>query len=65
MQSAAAEFRLLPVEKVAEACIQDDIELVRSVVAASDAAATPIDNNTVHQINGAHIMIHYFDTLYV
>ena len=63
MQSAAGGFRLLPLEKVAEACIQDDnIELVRSVVAASDAVAAPIDNNTVHQINGTHIMLHFFDT---
>ena len=50
VQSAVvAGFRQLPLDKVAEACTQEDIELLRSVVAASDAAV-PTDNNTMDQM---------------
>ena len=49
VQSATAGFRQLPLDKVAEACTKDDIELLQSVVAASDEAV-PTDNNTIGEM---------------
>ena len=42
-------FRQLPLDKVAQACTPEDIELLRSVIAASDVAG-PTDNNTIDQM---------------
>ena len=49
VQSAVAGFRQLPLDKVAQACTPEDIELLRSVIAASDVAG-PTDNNTIDQM---------------
>ena len=49
VQSTAAGFWQLPLDKVAEACTLNYTELLLSVIAVSDVAV-PTNNTTVHQM---------------